>query len=157
MSEFINNLYDGNESVFDHPVKLNATVIHGFKRGSKELGVPTANLNMEQLGEDGNNLKTGIYFGYALFNSNVYSTVVSVGWNPFYKNEKKTIEAHLLATLEDFYDQNLSVLLCGYLRDEANFTSLDELILAINNDIIKAKEYIQNNQNVSKLSNPDLW
>ena len=157
MSDFIDSLYQGNEAVFEQPITLTAKVIHGFKRGSKELGVPTANLSMDELGEKGNQLKTGIYFGYSLLHSNIYSTVVSVGWNPYYKNEKKTVEAHLISQLDDFYDETLTVLLCGYLRDEANFQSLDDLILAINTDITKAKQYINSDITVSKYSTISTW
>jgi hypothetical protein len=79
---------------------------------------------MEELGHRGHSLSTGIYFGYARLGGNIYETVVSVGWNPYYKNERKTIEAHLLARMEDFYGEKLDVLLLGYLRDEMNFESL---------------------------------
>lgn len=157
MSDFIDSLYRGKEVMFEQPITLTAKVIHGFKRGSKELGVPTANLSMDELGEKGNQLKTGIYFGYSSLHANVYSTVVSVGWNPYYKNEKKTVEAHLISQLDDFYDETLTVLLCGYLRDEANFKSLDELILAINTDIKKAQHYIENDVAVSKFSTFSTW
>ena len=68
---------------------------------------------MEQLGSKGESLKTGIYYGNALLRGKVYNTVVSVGWNPFYKNVKKTVEAHLIAQLDDFYDEEISSkLLC---------------------------------------------
>ena len=119
--------------------------------GSKELGIPTANLSMEQLGSKGESLKTGIYYGKALLRGNVYDTVVSVGWNPFYKNVKKTVEAHLIAQLDDFYDEEISskllcifnlytritftyftcitVVLFGYLRDETNFNSLGKRLI----------------------------
>jgi riboflavin kinase len=79
---------------------------------------------MEQLGKAGEELKTGIYYGWCLLKNQTYCTVVSVGWNPFFKNEKKTIEAHLIANLDDFYGEAISLLLFGYLRDEANFKSL---------------------------------
>lgn len=112
------------ESIFERPTRLAATVVHGFKRGSKDLGIPTANLSMDELGNRGHGMSTGIYFGYARLGSAVYETVVSVGWNPYYKNERKTIEAHLLAKMEDFYGEKIDVLLLGYLRDEMNFDSL---------------------------------
>ena len=128
-----------NEKIFKDPIALEARVVTGFQRGSKELGIPTANMNMEELGDVGNNLNTGIYFGWAKLNGNIYKTVVSVGWNPFYKNKDKTIEAHLLHKLDDFYDEKLSVLLCGYLREEANFNGVDELISCIKSDIDRAE------------------
>ena len=34
---------------------------------------------MKFLGEAGNNLKTGIYFGFAILNDKIYNAVVSVG------------------------------------------------------------------------------
>ena len=120
------HLYQGTMEVFTAPINLSAQVVHGFGRGSKELGIPTANLDMEELGEKGD-IKTGIYYGLAELKGEIYETVVSVGWNPFYKNEKKTIEAHLLNKLDDFYGSKLTVLLRGYLRDEANFNSIGKL------------------------------
>ncbi len=64
---------------FDSPIYLGAKVTHGFKRGSKELGIPTANLCMDELGERGS-IKTGIYYGVARLRNTIYQCVVSVGW-----------------------------------------------------------------------------
>jgi riboflavin kinase len=136
------SLYEGYERVFDEPIYLQADVVHGFKRGSKELGIPTANLNMDRVEGKGESLSTGIYFGWTLLQGVAYESVVSVGWNPFYKNEKKTIEAHLLHTLDDFYGAEITTVLCGYLRNEANFKSLDELISCIHLDIKKSRSHL---------------
>lgn len=49
---------------------------------------------------------TGIYCGFAAVGSSsqVYKMCMSIGWNPFYKNERKTVEPWLLHTFEkDFY------------------------------------------------------
>ncbi len=113
-----------NEREFSEPVILDAHIVHGFQRGSKELGIPTANLSMEDLGKEGDGLETGIYYGVATLNGLDYEAVVSVGWNPFYKNTKKTIEAHLLANLDDFYGSRMSLKLLGYLRPEQDFNGL---------------------------------
>lgn len=158
-----------NERRFDEAIGLNAKVVRGFQRGSKDLGIPTANLDMEELGARGEALQTGIYYGWAILRGTRYAAVVSVGWNPFYKNEKKTVEAHLLATLDDFYGEQLDLELLGYLRQEANFNSIgklrqfsrlhipaqsnkfwycsmcrsDELISCINSDIALSKERLK--------------
>ena len=118
------HLYKDSEIIFEKPIVLKAEVVHGFKRGSKELGIPTANLSMDQLGELGENLNTGIYFGWTHLKDSVYPSVTSVGWNPYYKNIKKTIEVHILQPLDDFYDETISTVLCGYLRNETNFNNL---------------------------------
>lgn len=121
-------LYLNKEREFNKRIYLSSCVVHGFKRGSKELGIPTANLGMEELGEIGTIIETGIYYGWARLNGQCYQTVVSVGWNPFYNNTVKTIEAHLLQSLNDFYGERLELLLFGYLRQEANFKSLGKLL-----------------------------
>ncbi len=45
------------------PIRLAGAVINGFGRGSKQLGVPTANLPPEQLAEELQGLPAGVYFG----------------------------------------------------------------------------------------------
>jgi len=42
-------------------------------------------------------ISTGIYFGFAkVDNGEVHKMVMSVGWNPFYHNEKKSMVSMLL-------------------------------------------------------------
>ena len=61
-------------------------------------------------------------------NGPVYKMVLSLGWNPFYGNTKKSFETHIIHNFEnDFYDSELIVVMLGYLRPEKNFDSLDAL------------------------------
>jgi riboflavin kinase len=65
--------------------------------------------------------------------------VMSIGVNPHFRNEKKSMEAHLIHEFEnDFYGSELSVVIVGYIRDEQSFASLEALIAAIHSDINKA-------------------
>lgn len=80
---------------------------------------------------------TGIYLGWASIGQSkqVYKMVMSIGFNPYYNNTEKTVEPWLLHTFEqDFYDQELRLLVCGYIRPEANFDSLDALVKRIHED-----------------------
>ncbi len=53
------------------------------------------------------------------------------------------MEPHLLhAFAEDFYGQDLRLVVCGYLRPELNFTSLEALMAAIHSDIALAREQL---------------
>ncbi|XP_065351924.1 riboflavin kinase [Cloeon dipterum] len=117
-------------------------VISGFQRGSKELGCPTANFTHEVVDNLPSDVETGIYYGWANVDDGpVYKMVMSVGWNPYYKNEKKSMETHILHNFEnDFYGSSLKVCMLGYLRPEKDFKSLDELIEAIQNDIKNASD-----------------
>lgn len=42
----------------------------------------------------------------------------------------------------DFYGKQLKLCICGYLRPEKNFDSMESLIAAINDDIKNAKEQL---------------
>jgi hypothetical protein len=61
------------------PVRLEGVVVHGFKRGSKELGCPTANLDVEALGDAIAPLDTGIYFGWAALQGDVDAEGATAG------------------------------------------------------------------------------
>ena len=70
----------------------------------------------------------------------VYRMVMSIGWNPFFDNSKKTIEPWLLHEFErDFYEQELRITVLGYVRPEANFTTIEDLIQRIHRDAEVAK------------------
>lgn len=120
------SLYEDKFQVFEEKVLLSGTVVHGFKRGSKELGIPTANISPDELGETGASLDLGVYFGYGYLRGTMYRAVVSVGFNPHYGNKNKSVEIHLLAKMDDFYEEVIHVLLCGFLRNEQAFAGLGE-------------------------------
>ncbi|CAH1788203.1 unnamed protein product, partial [Owenia fusiformis] len=131
------------EKYFPH--LSNGKVVTGFGRGSKQLGIPTANFPEEVVDELPPSLPTGVYFGWASVDGGpIYKMVMSVGWNPFYNNEKKSMETHILHTFEeDFYGSELKVVMVGYIRPEKNFKSLDDLISAIKSDIDTAHEQLE--------------
>lgn len=80
---------------------------------------------------------TGIYLGWASVGASlqVYKMVMSIGFNPYYNNTDKTAEPWLLHTFDkDFYGEELRLLVCGYIRPEANFESLEALVKRIHED-----------------------
>ena len=105
------------------PARLTSVVTRGFGRGSKDLGIPTANICRKHLqcSISFDELPCGIYWGYARIIhtmkdqdqdeeevsrslsslpsvDRLYKTAVSVGYNPVYGNKEKTIEPHLIAS-----------------------------------------------------------
>eukprot|EP00794_Sanderia_malayensis_P019430 gene19430-21352_t len=123
------------------PFYAKGNVSKGFGRGSKELGIPTANLPEDVVKSLPSDLETGVYYGLANINcGQIHKTVLSIGWNPFYHNIKKSLEAHLIGKFDkDFYGAELRLVILGYIRQEQNYPSLELLIEAINNDIEIAK------------------
>ncbi|OLY85568.1 Riboflavin kinase [Smittium mucronatum] len=80
----------------------------------------------------------GIYFGIAKteFEGKPRPMVMSLGWNPYFENEKLSGEVHIIHDYQhDFYGSDLKVLILGYIRPESNFVDLDTLIAEIRRDI----------------------
>ncbi|XP_073240753.1 riboflavin kinase-like isoform X2 [Porites lutea] len=129
-------------------------VVKGFGRGSKELGIPTANFPTNVVDSLPEAISTGIYYGWASVDRGpVYKMVMSVGWNPFYKNTKKSMETHIIHTFEDdFYGSELSVVILGFIRPEKDFPSLESLIDAIHTDIREAEQALETPENQKFLS-----
>lgn len=118
------------------PWYVGGPVIKGFGRGSKVLGIPTANLPTTAFSSTLSDCVCGIYLGWAgLANRGVFKMVMSVGWNPYFDNAEKTVEPWLLHDFpEDFYGEELRLIVVGYIRPEANFSSLQALIERIHED-----------------------
>lgn len=118
------------------PWYVGGPVIKGFGRGSKVLGIPTANLPTSAFSNVLSDHVCGIYLGWAgLSNRGVFKMVMSVGWNPYFDNSEKTVEPWLLHEFpEDFYGEELRLVVVGYIRPEANFPSLEALVERIHDD-----------------------
>jgi len=155
------------------PIRFISKCCKGFGRGSKDLGIPTANVSKDDVSctISVDSLPTGIYWGYARIGDNeassapspdategslgrTFITAVSIGYNPTYGNEEKTIEPHLIAPtdhpkrhssscnetlLQDFYGETIRLSVVGYLRPELPFEGLEKLTLAIKKDITDAE------------------
>ncbi|XP_069481946.1 riboflavin kinase [Ambystoma mexicanum] len=126
------------------PYFCKGEVVKGFGRGSKQLGIPTANFPEDVVDNLPSDICTGIYFGWGCVgNGVVHKMVMSIGWNPFYQNTKKSAETHIIHTFdEDFYGETLSVVIAGFIRPESNFTSVEALIAAIHSDIEEAERQL---------------
>ena len=63
--------------------------------------------------------------------------VMSIGWNPYYKNSKRSVEVHVLHDFEgrDFYGAWMHVLMLGFVREELDYVSKEALIDDIQTDI----------------------
>ena len=88
----------------------------------------TANFPEEVVEGLPTDVSTGVYYGWAKVDDGpVHKMVMSIGWNPYYKNEKKSMETHILHEFDsDFYGSWLRVIVCGYRRPEKNYKSLGE-------------------------------
>lgn len=120
------------------PIRLRGPVVRGFGRGSRDLGIPTANLDADALLRGSvAEAVTGIYAGWASIgeSADVHMMVMSIGWNPQFKNTHKTAEPWILADFDEpFYGKEIRLVACGYVRPEAAFSSLPALVQRIHQD-----------------------
>ncbi|GAB7360382.1 hypothetical protein MBLNU230_g8339t1 [Neophaeotheca triangularis] len=172
------------------PLRLDGKVIKGFGRGSKELGIPTANIPLEGLSVgDHTDIESGVYYGWAGLSPSsatdqdpsnetlasktthaaaktlagvgnlvagsdtsshaaeskstltrdkgaVFPMVMSIGWNPFYKNTVRSVEVHIMHAFErDFYGCHMNLVILGFIRPEYDYVSKESLIEDIRKDV----------------------
>jgi len=66
----------------------------------------------------------------------VYPMVMSIGWNPFYKNTVRSVEVHIMHDFAtDFYDSHMNLSILGFIRPEYDYVSKESLIEDIKTDI----------------------
>ncbi|CAF3287738.1 unnamed protein product [Rotaria socialis] len=135
------------------------TIVHGLGRGGKELGCPTANFDENAVAKLPSSIYQGVYYGWAKLlipdDNQVYKMVTSVGTNPFYNGEKKTMETHILHKFtKDFYGETVKIVLLGEIRKMTTFNSASELVDAIQNDISIANNKLDSEECRQYLTGP---
>ncbi|KYK54963.1 Riboflavin kinase [Drechmeria coniospora] len=160
-----------------YPLRMEGRVIAGFGRGSKELGIPTANLPVDTASTPWiADARSGVYFGYASLAlpashpdqlpssasaptpAVVFPMVMSIGYNPFYKNTVRSAEVHLLHRFKaDFYDCHMRLLLLGFIREEKDYKSIDALVDDIKFDCDVARKSLAREAWTEKASVDDAW
>lgn len=113
------------------PMNLRGTVAHGDKRG-RVLGFPTANLNAS-LPE----MAYGVYASETRIEGEetVWKSVTSYGTRPTFEGADQRIETHLLDFQGDLYGKEIEVRLLAFIRPELRFSSVDDLVETMHNDI----------------------
>ena len=118
-------------------------VATGFGRGSRKLGIPTANLPCSLFQQQLAELPRGVYVGWAAVRGEVHKCVCNIGISPTFvgqENPETIVEAHLMSEFaSDFYAERMALVLLGFVRDERKFAGLDELLATIRSDIATAK------------------
>jgi riboflavin kinase / FMN adenylyltransferase len=109
-------------------------VVRGDGRGSSQLGIPTANLDVAgDLALPAN----GVYAGHLVEEPGGIRrpAATSVGVNPQFHTSGLRVESHVLDFDGDLLGAPVSVSFEHRLRDEAAFATVDELVAQIHRDI----------------------
>jgi riboflavin kinase/FMN adenylyltransferase len=127
------------EHLLGRPYQLSGHVIHGKKLGRK-MGIPTANLEMRLPYVVP---KFGVYFSQVLVEGQAYYAVTSIGLNPTVDQRiHPSIEIHILDFNKEIYHTQVRLNLFQLLREEKKFSTLDELIHQIHQDIKQVREMV---------------
>ena len=123
------------------PYRLTGKVVHGLGRGTT-IGIPTANIEPdERFVIPGK----GVYAVRVAVNDEWFNGVINVGVKPTFKDDPpgQTLEVHLFDFNRMIYDQQVKIDFIQFLREEQRFTSVDQLIAQIKDDIRNAKEILK--------------
>ena len=121
---------------------LNGTVVNGKKLGGT-IGYPTANIDVKETYK----LipKTGVYVVKSTIDKKTVYGMMNIGSRPTVDGNHQTIEVHFFDFNQDLYNQNLTIELMYFLRDEHKFDSIDSLVHQLEKDEETARNYIQRN------------
>ncbi|KAF0987349.1 hypothetical protein HZS_5144 [Henneguya salminicola] len=127
------------------PIFLRGTVVVGNGRGSKDLGIPTANIDDESISKLPP-MRDGVYVCVASVQGydGIFPSATSIGTNPHYKGKKRTVEAHILHDFDPpmFHGKIISIAFIQYIREMESFDSDNDLISSIKSDIDIAQRLI---------------
>jgi riboflavin kinase / FMN adenylyltransferase len=118
--------------------QIRGTVAHGRDRGGRLLGIPTANLNLN----DELCPKAGVYAVIVNYDGKSYPGVANIGYSPTFDDHIFTVEAHLLDFKKDIYGERIMVNFIQRLRDEIKFDGIPELVRQIEQDVADAREIL---------------
>lgn len=110
-------------------------VVKGKQLG-RTIGFPTANIHIK---EDYKLIpKNGVYLVKSLLNQKIIYGVMNIGTRPTVNGENKTIEVHFIDFDQNLYDQEITLEVLDFVRDEQKFDSIE----ALKNQIQKDKEQL---------------
>lgn len=141
-------LYSGRvseaEKLLSRKYSIKGNVIHGFKIGSKELGYPTANieLNFRYIIP-----KEGVYLSYVVYQNDRYLALTSIGTNPTITDSRDIkIETYIIDFNKKIYGEEISIEFIEWVREQKKFDTKEELIEQMDKDKEYAIKYKNNLQ-----------
>lgn len=139
----------GAMEVLGRPHRIEGVVVRGARRGH-QLGYPTA--NVEALPHSAIPAD-GVYAGWLVVDTGAATgaggpvermpAAISVGTNPMFGGSVRGVEAHAIDRVGlDLYGLHVAVDFLAYLRGMAKFSTVDDLVQHIADDVKRAKELV---------------
>lgn len=137
----------GAARVLGRPYRVCGEVVHGAGRGGRELGYPTANVDVST---ENATPADAVYAGWftvldeapvdgSIVPGRRYPAAVSVGTNPTFGGTVRTVEAFVLDEHADLYGRRAAVDFVGHVRDMERFDSVEQLLEAMERDVARTR------------------
>lgn len=127
------------ETMLGRPFSMSGLVITGDGRGRK-LGFPTANLKTD------NHItipKDGIYATLAHVDNDIYYSATSIGVNPTFGNNSRTVETYLIKFDGNLYGKQIKLEFTKRIRGQQSFDSANTLKLQMEKDVQSTAEILK--------------
>lgn len=130
--------------------QLSGEVVRGAGRGGTELGYPTANMYFpDSVAVPAD----GVYAGWFTVVDEdplhgdmepglSYPAAISVGTNPTFGDERRSVESFVLDRSADLYGRFATVAFVEKLRDMVKFNSVEELLENMARDVTRTREVL---------------
>lgn len=137
----LHNDIETANKLLGHEFFFEGEVVDGNKLGRK-LGYPTANLRI--VDEEKLIPGDGIYAVYVDFKNEIkenyirYKGMMSIGFRPTVDGKTRVIEVNIFDFNKEIYGETLRVYVKKYIRAEAKFDTIEELVCMIDTDKIES-------------------
>ncbi|MFD5554082.1 bifunctional riboflavin kinase/FAD synthetase [Streptomyces sp. NPDC127068] len=129
----------GAAEILGRPHRVEGVVVRGAQRG-RELGYPTA--NVETLPHTAIPAD-GVYAGWLQVGDESMPAAISVGTNPTFDGTARTVEAYAIDRVDlDLYGLHVAVDFLAYVRGMTKFETIDDLLVAMAEDVRQSKTLI---------------
>lgn len=140
----------GATDFMGRPFSLIAKIERGAGRGGRELGYPTAN---QYASEHAALPGDGVYAGWLTIIDEGpiagdmrpgvrYPAAISVGTNPTFGDQRRSVESYILDRDADLYDRVARVEFVQKVRDMEKFDSVDELLDHMARDVASVRDIL---------------
>jgi riboflavin kinase/FMN adenylyltransferase len=136
-----NGLIEKANQCLSRSYSLSGIVVKGEGRG-KKIGFPTANM---KFADQFLIPSKGVYVTQTLIKGMRYNSVTNIGNNPTFANDpsKINVETHILDFDDDIYGEEIEVFFHQNIRSEKKFSTVNELIDQIKEDVHYSRKYFQ--------------
>lgn len=119
---------------------IKGKVIAGTGDGRK-MNIPTANIGIDSnIYKD---LPLGVFASVISIDEKLYKSITHIGPRAIFKEKTIQFEVHIFDFNRSIYGEEVEIRLIEFIRETKDFGNIEDMLDQIQDDIRKAKEYLQ--------------